>query len=76
MMWDPSGLASLSLGRLCSCSGSSESPAEPLRLRVDVSCIEDDISVRFHLNGRDAAESFRATSALSVETEYESGVVT
>ena len=43
MMCVPSGLVSLSLGRLCSCSGSSESSVELLRLRMEESDNEDDM---------------------------------
>ena len=52
----PSGLVSLSLGRLCSCSGSSEPPVESLRLRVEESDIEDDMLLEWHLDVRRAAE--------------------
>lgn len=44
MMCVPSGLVSLSLGRLCSCSGNSESSVELLRLRIEESDSEDDMT--------------------------------
>lgn len=52
MTWVSSGFESLSLGRLCSCSGSSEPPVESLRLRVEESEIEDDILEETHLEDR------------------------
>lgn len=45
-----SGSVSLSLGRLCSCSGSSELSVESLRLRVEGSAVEDDMLDEWHLD--------------------------
>ena len=60
MTCDSSGLESLSLGRLCSCSGSSDPSAESLRLRVEESGAKDDmleeLHVEVHGSGRSAEE--------------------